>query len=185
MFDNSALVPHMDGLRRFGFRLTGNRSDAEDLVQSTLLRAVEKKHLFEEGTQMFSWLSKIMFNIFASQYRRKSRFETQYDPESHIDRESVEASQDIKVELQNVQAAMNRLSDDHRAIIEMICVEGMQYNEVSEALNIPVGTVRSRLSRARESLTSALETRTPAAHVLARGPISGVPQAWQVAQAAA
>ncbi len=182
MFDNSALIAHMDGLRRFAFRLTGNRSDAEDLVQSTLLRACEKKHLFEEGTQMFSWLSKILFNIFASQYRRKARFETQYDPESHIDRESVEASQDIKVELNTVRAAMGRLSDDHREILEMICVEGMQYGEVSEALNIPVGTVRSRLSRARESLTTVLQTPAPAA-IRARA-MAGIPQAWQIAAAA-
>ena len=158
MFKNDALMKEIDRLQRFAFKLTRNQSDAEDLLQSTLLRAMEKKHLFEEGTNLFSWTSKIMYNMFVSNYRRKVKFETQYDPESYIEKESVNENQNAVMDFKDVDRAMNDLSDEHRQIIVMICVKGMQYAEVAEALHIPVGTVRSRLSRARESLQSALES---------------------------
>lgn len=157
MFDNDALLNETVKLRKFACRLTGNLPDAEDLVQSTIMRALEKKHLFEPGTNLFGWSSKILFNIFVTQYRRKSRFETQYDPESYMETVGVPANQETKMEWQNVQDAMNRISEDHREILIMICIEGMQYAEVSQMLKIPVGTVRSRLSRARESLQAALD----------------------------
>ncbi|HYD18070.1 MAG TPA: sigma factor, partial [Patescibacteria group bacterium] len=66
MFEQKALIGEMENLRRFALRLTRNASDAEDLVQSTLLRALEKQDYFETGTNLFSWTSKIMFNLFAS-----------------------------------------------------------------------------------------------------------------------
>lgn len=156
MFEDKALVAETDKLRKFAIRLTRNGSDAQDLLQSTLVRALEKKALFEKGTNLFGWASKIMFNIFVTQYRRKARFETQYDPDNYLETEGVAANQETLMEWRNVQRAMERLSDDHREILVMICVEGMQYAEVSNVLKIPVGTVRSRLSRARESLQATL-----------------------------
>lgn len=158
MFNNNELVKESDKLRKFAYRLTRNTPDAEDLLQSTLLRAIEKKHLFEEGTNLFSWSSKIMYNQFVSAYRRKVKFETQYDPESFIERESIDATQDTTMELKDVDRAMDDISDEHREVLVMICAKGMRYAEVSEALQIPVGTVRSRLSRARESLQDAMST---------------------------
>ena len=160
MFNNADLIDEMDHLRKFAYRLTYNVCDAEDLLQSTILRALEKKHLFQTGTNLFSWASKIMFNLFVSDWRRKTRFETQYDPEGYLERESVEPCQDIKMEWQNVEQAMNTISEDHRNILIMVCVQGMQYAEVADHLKIPVGTVRSRLSRARESLQHALDHRS-------------------------
>ena len=156
MFNNQDLITESEKLQKFAYKLTQNKSDADDLLQSTLLRAIEKKHLFQEGTNLFSWSSKIMYNMFVSAYRRRTKFETQYDPESYIERESVEASQDIKMELNDVEDAMNNISDDHREILTLVCVKGMQYAEVSEVLQIPVGTVRSRLSRAREALMAEM-----------------------------
>lgn len=157
MFANSELINEMESLRKFAFKLTSNVFDAEDLLQSTILRAIEKKHLFEAGTNLFSWTSKIMFNLFVSNYRRKKKFETQYDPESYIETRGVDANQDVEVELRQVEHAMSHLSSEHREMLMMVCVHGMQYAEVSEALDIPIGTVRSRLSRARESLQTALD----------------------------
>lgn len=162
MFNNDVLIQESDRLRKFAYRLTQNMSDAEDLLQSTLLRAIEKKHLFQKDTNLFSWTSKIMYNLFVTAYRRKVKFESQYDPESYIENESVEASQDIKMELKDVNKAMRNISDEHREILIMVCAKGMQYAEVSEALQIPVGTVRSRLSRARESLQNALDSNNDA-----------------------
>lgn len=152
MFDNTALVSHSDRLKKFAYKLTHNTADAEDLVQSTILRAIEKKHLFQEGTNLYSWASKIMYNIFVSGYRRKTKFESQYDPEPYLEKQSLDASQDVKMDVQDVSMAIDRISEDHKEIMIMVCVQGMQYAEVSEKLNIPIGTVRSRLSRARESL---------------------------------
>ncbi len=159
MFDNAALVNEIEPLRKFACRLTGNSVDAEDLVQATVLRAIEKKHLFREGTNICAWASKIMFNIFVSQYRRKSRFESQYDPEIHIQNQKVAASQETQAELAAVNDAMQSLSADHRQILMMVCVQDMAYAEVAEKLDIPMGTVRSRLSRARESLETIMEEK--------------------------
>ena len=158
MFTQNALVKEMPNLRKFALRLTGNGPDADDLLQSTVLRAMEKEHLFQTGTDLFKWSSKIMYNLFVTDYRRKVRFETQYDPESYIEKESVNDSQEVKVELAEVTEAMNQLSPDHKEILVLVCVNGMRYHEVAESLDIPVGTVRSRLSRARECLQLILDT---------------------------
>lgn len=158
MFTDAEMTQEMDGLFKFAMRLTKNSADAEDLLQSTILRAYEKKHLFKKGSSVFKWSSKIMYNLFVSNYRRKVKFETQYDPESYLEKESVEASQDDQMMVQQVGEAMKKLSGEHSEILIMICVQGMQYQEAAEALNIPVGTVRSRLSRARSQLEMLLDT---------------------------
>lgn len=157
MFQNSELIDEMENLKRFAYKLTRNSFDAEDLLHNTMVRAIEKKHLFEPGSKLFSWSSKIMYNMFVSQYRRKTKFESQYDPELHIERKSVDEKQNVKMEVQDVNNAMNHLSEDHREILTMVCVKGMPYAEVSEQLDIPIGTVRSRLSRARENLQVELD----------------------------
>ncbi len=157
MFEQTALMNEVDNLKKFALKLTRNESDADDLLQSTILRALEKKQLFQAGTNLFSWTSKIMFNLFVSEYRRKSKFETQYDPENYIAAQTVEATQEENMDFMKVNEAMSNLSADHREILVMVCVKGMQYADVSEALQIPVGTVRSRLSRARESLQALLD----------------------------
>jgi len=159
MFNNSELVNETDRLKKFAFRLTQNNADAEDLLQSTVLRAIEKKHLFNEGTNLFSWSSKIMYNLFVTAYRRKTKFESQYDPEDYINKEQVGATQETKIELQEVHTAMKNLSQEHYEILEKVCVKGLQYAEVANDLDIPIGTVRSRLSRARESLQAQLDNK--------------------------
>jgi RNA polymerase sigma-70 factor (ECF subfamily) len=121
---------------------------------------MEKQHLFQEGTDLFKWTSKMMYNLFVSNYRRKVKFETQYDPENYLEKESVEAPQDTQVELAKVKEAMSVLSDEHREVLVMVCIQGMRYQDVAEALEVPVGTIRSRLSRARAQLQNILETPT-------------------------
>jgi RNA polymerase sigma-70 factor (ECF subfamily) len=158
MFHNNELIEEMGDLRRFALRLTGNAFDAEDLLQSTVLRAMEKKHLFQTDTDLNRWSSKIMFNLFVSSYRRKTKFETKYDPESYLETLTVDASQDHAAELNQVEAAMKHLSPEHREILVLISVKGLRYQEASEVLQLPVGTVRSRLSRARECLQTLLNT---------------------------
>ncbi len=160
MFNNQELTTEVSGLRNFARRLTQNNHDAEDLLQYTLLRAIEKKHLFQENTDLFKWTSKIMYNQFVSDYRRKAKYETKYDPESYLEAESIDAPQDKQMELKTVNEAMNRLSHEHQEILILICVQGLSYQEVSDFLKIAIGTVRSRLSRARENLQQLLEVPT-------------------------
>lgn len=153
MFTHNALLAETGKLQKFALRLTKNKSDADDLLQSTCLRALEKGDIFQDGTNLFGWTSKIMFNLFASDYRRRMKFDTNHD----IDTQTVQPMQEIGAEMGNIKRAMLKLSTDHQDIIVMICVKGMSYKEVSMLFDIPIGTVRSRLSRARRELLVALE----------------------------
>ena len=157
MFAQNCLVAETGRLQKFAFKLTRNKSDADDLVQSTCLRALEKNDSFETGTNLFGWTSKIMYNLFVSGYRRRMKFESQYDPDIYLDKEIVMPMQDTLLEAENVKRAMLLLSADHREVLMMICVNGMSYQEVADNLDISIGTVRSRLSRAREHLQIILE----------------------------
>jgi RNA polymerase sigma-70 factor, ECF subfamily len=156
MFNYNKLIDEMDGLKGFAWRLTQNMPDAEDLFQSTMLRAMEKQHLFQEGTDLFKWASKIMYNQFVTGYRRRVKYESQYDPQPYIDNCHSTADQFVRIELIETSEAMEMLSDDHKKICYMVCVEGMPHEEVGKELDIPVGTVRSRLFRARERLKANL-----------------------------
>ncbi len=156
MFANEALLQETDHLKKFALKLTKNMSDADDLLQSTVLRAIEKKHLFKTDSNLFSWTSRIMYNLFVSAYRRKVKFESQYDPENYIQKQKVEPKQDLEMEIQDLDSALNKMSDTHREILMMVCVNEMPYADVAEKLDIPVGTVRSRLSRARSSLQEVM-----------------------------
>lgn len=158
MFTNAELMTEHEALRKFALKLTKNPSDADDLLQSTIVRIIEKKHLFQEGTNLLQWASKVMFNLFASNYRRKTKFETQYDPEPYLEKQSIEPEHDVQFDLYMVDEAMKRLSNDHRKILLMVCVKGMSYEQVADKLDIPVGTVRSRLSRARENLKGQMKS---------------------------
>ena len=157
MFTQTALIDETPRLHKFALRLTKNPPDADDLVQSTCLRALEKSHRFENGTNLFGWTSKIMFNLFVSGYRRRSRYETQFDPESHLAHASVAAAQDTIAELSNVRKALMTISPDHRRILVLVCGDGLAYEDVAKMLRIPVGTVRSRLSRARKQIQDILK----------------------------
>jgi RNA polymerase sigma-70 factor (ECF subfamily) len=156
MFTHAELLKETPSLNKFAYKLTRNRDDAEDLLQATIVTALEKQDQFEQGTNLFSWTSRIMFNAFVSNYRHNTRFETQYDPQWYIDQESVEATQENEAELSLVFDAMMSLTADHREILRLVCIDGMRYAEVADKLQIPVGTVRSRLSRAREGLQELL-----------------------------
>ncbi|MBU0858429.1 MAG: sigma-70 family RNA polymerase sigma factor [Alphaproteobacteria bacterium] len=157
MFSQDSLVSEIPRLQKFALRLTRKKADADDLVQMTCLRALEKSDYFEDGSNLFSWTATIMYNIFVSAYRRRTKFETQYDPNEYIDRQAVAPAQDHSLQLSEVRSAMKRLSSDHSQIIMMVCIKGMRYDEAGEILQIPTGTVRSRLSRARKQLQELME----------------------------
>ena len=99
-----------------------------------------------------------MYNQFVSDYRRKAKYETKFDPENYLETESIDPPQDNQAELNAVKETMKDLSQEHQEILFMICVQGLSYQEVADSLKIAIGTVRSRLSRARENLLQRLET---------------------------
>jgi RNA polymerase sigma-70 factor (ECF subfamily) len=156
MFKQEEIISEIPSLRKFALRLTKNASDADDLTQSTVVRALEKSDYFQDGTNLFSWSSKIMFNIFVSQYRHKKKFETQYDSTPYLEQMVAGPSQEASTDLSIVRESMARLSKEHREILLLVCVQGMSYEEVAKSLEVPVGTVRSRLSRARQQLQNML-----------------------------
>lgn len=159
-FEQQDLVTEMDRLYKFAMKLCRSEHDAEDLLQATVLKALEKKDMFKEGSNLFSWVSTIMYNDFVSSYRRKVKFESKFDCEDIIKNQSVAPSQATLSELSEVNEAMEQLSEKHRTILIYVCVKGLKYKEVAKLLSIPVGTVRSRLSRAREQLEEIMAQKT-------------------------
>ena len=156
-FQPNGIVGEMDKLKKFAYKLCRNKHDAEDLLQATVLKAIEKRDMFKEGTNLFSWSSKIMYNDFVSAYRRKVKFESKYDAEDLIKNKSVKPRQEKKALYGRVSEAMDGLNQKHRQVLDMVCIQGMRYKDVAEQLSIPIGTVRSRLSRAREQLKDVMD----------------------------
>lgn len=144
------LVAEMDKLRKFAWKLTRHQQNTDDLLQSTLCRALEKRHLFDMNTNMFSWTSRIMFNIFVSAYRRSTKFETQYDPELYIAKVKYNGRIDDAILFEEFNRHMEKMTPEHRALAMCLVLE-YSYQEIAVKFNIPVGTVKSRISRMRSA----------------------------------
>lgn len=150
--DIADLLPRM---RRFARALTFNREDADDLVQAAAERALLRQDQFEAGTRLDSWIFRIMKNAWVDEVRIRIRrddlFAAQEEGE-HIGDDSAEAHQRRLA----IEKAMSMLSDDHRIVIALVLVDGLPYKEAAEVLGIPMGTLTSRLARAREALQGLL-----------------------------
>ena len=152
MIQSKDLLAITARLKKFALRLTKNNQDADDLLQSTFLKALENQHSFEAGSNLFGWTSKIMFNLFASAYRQQKKFYSQYDNELAIAQIAVEPQQEFCADLKLVGQKMMQLSAEHQQILALVCIQELSYELVANILKIPIGTVRSRLSRARGQL---------------------------------
>jgi RNA polymerase sigma-70 factor, ECF subfamily len=139
-------------LRRYARALTRNAASADDLVQNGLIRALEKQHLWQPGTNLRAWLFTILHNQYVNDFRRALRA-SELDP---IDEEEsvwkTEPVVDCSLELRDLERALGMLREEQRAVVLLIGLEGLQYGEVADVLGVPIGTVRSRLSRARSTL---------------------------------
>jgi RNA polymerase sigma-70 factor (ECF subfamily) len=166
-FEEEAL-PHLDALYSMAMRLARNPDDAHDLLQETALRAYRFFDQFELGTNCRAWLLTILFNNFRNGYRKTSReqpattiadFERRIEIESmsgnHTDSnpESVLSGHAMERE---VEAALGKLPEEFRDALLLVDVEELSYLEISGVLNIPIGTVKSRVSRGRAMLREAL-----------------------------
>lgn len=147
-----AVIPH---LRAFGRGLCGNRDTTDDLVQETMLKAWAARSRFQAGTNFKAWAFTILRNIYFSQTRRK-RFVGEWN-DLVADRVlAAPASQDKTVELRDLMRALDQISSDQREAILLVAAAGMSYEEVAEVTGVMLGTVKSRVSRARIALETLM-----------------------------
>ena len=157
--DFEALTGEIPALRRFARSLTRNADTADDLVQDCIERAMTRWHLFEPGTNLRAWLFTICRRLFLNNCRRAATRGVHVDYEDVISAVPVKPMQEISMELEDVKAAFAELPLNDRVILSLITMEGMKYKEAADLLDLPVGTVRSRLSRARSKLMEKIESR--------------------------
>lgn len=161
-FDAELLAREIPKLRRYARALTRNVQAADDLVQDCLERAWRNGHRWEAGTDLRAWLSTLMHNVYINGLRRK-RPET--EPMEHSDYEDPRPTcPEAGVQLRDLELALARLPPEQREVLLLVCLEEMSYQQVAAVTGVPVGTVMSRLHRARERMRTFMagERQTPA-----------------------
>ncbi|MGH8719738.1 MAG: sigma-70 family RNA polymerase sigma factor [Burkholderiales bacterium] len=151
-----AIEEHIPRLRRYARALTGNTASADDLVQDTLERALSRFSMWRPGSDLRAWLFSIMHNVHINQV--KSRRATSEQP---LDDDApdipVAAQHNHVLEMRDLATALKELPDEQREILLLIGLEQLSYDEVAKMLNVPIGTVMSRLSRGREKLRRLMQ----------------------------
>jgi RNA polymerase sigma-70 factor (ECF subfamily) len=148
-------------LRRYAFALLRDRQDADDLVRDCLVRALDKLHTHRDDVDLRSWLFTIMHNVFVNQRRRaKARPDAEALKEDEEEgAHGMSGNQEDHIRLKESLRVLNRLPEDQRAVVFLVCVEDLSYAEVAQVLGVPVGTVMSRLARGREGMRQAAQER--------------------------
>jgi RNA polymerase sigma factor (sigma-70 family) len=167
---NKEFMPHIDAMYNFAYRLTNDEDDANDLIQDTYLKAFRFINSFQEGTNAKAWLFRILKNSFINDYRKKSKEPSKVDYQEvetvYNSTEDAEYESTTDLRLESVQdmigdevaMALNGLPIDFRTVIILCDIEGFTYEEMAKILDIPIGTVRSRLHRARNLLKEKLRS---------------------------
>lgn len=162
------LLPHADALYNFAYHLTYNEEDANDLVQDTFMKAFRFINSFDSGTNAKAWLFKILKNGFINEYRRKKKEPSKVDYEDIIayqdaDEDKGGVAFDLREDIfdgmmgDEITIALNSLPIDFKTVILLCDIEGFTYEEIAKIIDIPIGTVRSRLHRARNMLKESLK----------------------------
>lgn len=146
-------------LRRYARALARQSEPADDLVQDTLVRAIVKEHLWQPGTDLRAWLFTLMHNQYVNDVRRRAREGLAVDVDSVCDRLAAISDPTGSLQLRELECAMDQLQDEQRQVLLLVGLEGVSYEEAATILCIPVGTVRSRLSRGRDNLRRLLDMR--------------------------
>jgi RNA polymerase sigma-70 factor (ECF subfamily) len=146
------ILEHVPSLRRHARALTRDAEAADDLVHDALLRAIEKNHMWERGTNLKAWLHRILHNHFINTQRRNKLRPSGISPDDYDIYMDSAATQMSHMELKSLEDALHMLPAAQRDVLLLIGVEGLSYDEAAQILNCPTGTVRSRLSRARDGL---------------------------------
>ncbi|MEQ6121101.1 sigma-70 family RNA polymerase sigma factor [Reichenbachiella sp. MALMAid0571] len=167
-FDNE-FMPHIDAMYNFAFRLTHDEDDAKDLIQDTFLKSYRFINSFQKGTNAKAWLFRILKNSFINDFRKKSKEPAKVDyqeVEGYYNSEKANSNitTDLRIDTikdmmgDEISNALNSLAVDFRTVIILCDVEGFTYEEMAKILDIPIGTVRSRLHRARNLLKEKLQS---------------------------
>ncbi len=145
-------------LRRFAHALSRNGADADDLTQTTVERALRSREQWQPGTRLDSWLYRIMRNLWIDTSRARIRKEKNEAPEEEAQNvgDDPHGAMEAAIELKRAMAAMERLPDEQREVVALILIEGFGYREVAEMLDLPIGTVSSRLVRGRTAMLEML-----------------------------
>jgi len=152
-----ALTPR---LRRFAWALTGSRDDGDDLVQAGLVKALQSLAQYQPGTRLDAWMFRILRTGWIDRGRAARRRPTVHDPgaiEALSDGGAAARSAEARVMLARTREAMATLPDDQREALLLVAIEGLAYREAAEMLGVPVGTVMSRLARARAKMAERHE----------------------------
>ena len=160
MNDGQRIVELIPRLRRYARALVGDRARADDLVQDTLERAWNKFHLWRPGSDLRAWLFTVMHNVHVNQVRA-IRDHAQLDDEAA--EMGVAGVQGAALEIRDLELALAALPVEQREVLLLVAIEEMTYAEVARTLGIPIGTVMSRLSRAREKLRAMMYGLPPGA----------------------
>ena len=153
----AGVVAQIPRLRRYATALLHNRADADDLVQDCIERAIRQQNTLLDRKRLSGWLFAILHNVHCNELQRRRRRGRPLEIDSLADDLSLSAPAEDRSETRDFIRAMGTLSEDHRQILLLVGIEGLSYREIADLLNIPIGTVMSRLSRAREQLRIALE----------------------------
>lgn len=159
--DSSAILAELPRLRRYARAMVGDRAAADDLVQDTLERAWSRFAQWRPGSDLRAWLFSIMHNLRVDQLRRPGLSTIAIDDEDLA--VPTRATQSDRLEVSDLESALAQLPEEQRAVLLLVALEEMSYEEVAKTLGIPVGTVMSRLSRGRERLRLILDGRKTAA----------------------
>lgn len=151
------LLDELPRLRRYARMLVGDPAYADDLVQDCLVRAISNLDRWQEGTNMRAWLFTIMRNVLFNDMRRARRSPFLETSGDQMDTVPVSADQEQRMRVMDVDKAFARLAPAHKEVFLLIAVEGLDYEEAAHVLGVPVGTVKSRLSRARNDLRGYLD----------------------------
>lgn len=160
-------MPHLDAMYNFAYRLTYDEDEAKDLVQETFMKSYRFIKSFQQGTNAKAWLYRILKNSFINDFRKKSKQPGKVDYqeiENYYNSDDAQASHTVDLRVESVKdmmgdevtIALNSLPVDFRTVIILCDLEGFTYEEMAKILDIPIGTVRSRLHRARNLLKEKL-----------------------------
>jgi RNA polymerase sigma-70 factor, ECF subfamily len=163
----SELLPR---LRRFGAALTGSQDEGDDIVQAAIERALSKSSLWQQGTRLDSWMFKIMQNLWKDRIRkikhdRKKQVLEFASTDQAVDGRKVA---ETMLMLTRTREQFSNLSDEHRMVLALVVIDGHSYQEAAALLEIPIGTLMSRLYRAREALREMIETSNSSQTAIAK-----------------
>ena len=154
-FIRDELIALLPRLRRFARLVTRHREDADDLVQMAIERALTHAAQWQSGTRVDSWMFRIMKNAWIDEVRARSRRAEVLAPEEAGEHVGVSMTEQ-QIERLTIEKAMGRLSEDQRLVVGLVLIEGLPYKDAALALDIPIGTLTSRLARGRDALQQFL-----------------------------